>query len=209
MGNLEYVDEAWAIFLSHSRWMGWNLMLAFVPLLLGALLFRPGRRRKVTWWVGLCVFIAFLPNAPYVMSDLVHLPADVRAAPSMKVVVFGLLPLYSAYILAGMEAYVLSVSLLRRYLRSIGQVRLYLPADVLAPLAAAVGIFFGRVYRLNSWDPLLQPDRLWSAITALPTHATPILAVAACTFVVGEALWAADRVAFWSFRWAVSKLGAV
>ena len=45
------------------------------------------------------------------MSDLVHLPADVRAASSMKVVLLGLLPLYACYILAGLQAYVLSLRL--------------------------------------------------------------------------------------------------
>jgi uncharacterized membrane protein len=182
--------------------MAWNLVLAFVPLLVGALLFRPGRQRKLMWWVGLCVFIAFLPNAPYVLSDLVHLPGDVRAAPSLKVVVFGLLPVYCAYMLAGMEAYVLSLKLLRRYLRSIGRSRLHIAADVLAPLAAAIGIFLGRVYRLNSWGPLLRPEKLWPALASLPGHAVLVVAVAVCTFFAGEAVWAADRLALRSCKWA-------
>jgi uncharacterized membrane protein len=202
------VHEALTIFSSHGRWMAWDLVLAFIPLLLAAFLFRPGRRRRVMWWVGLFIFIAFLPNAPYVISDLVHLPPDVRAAPSAKVVIFGLLPLYSAYILAGMEAYVVSMSLMRRYLRSLGRARLQIAADVLAPLAAAVGVFFGRVYRLNSWDPVLRPDKVWSAVTSLPAHAALVLAVAACIFVVGEAVWAANRLALVPCRWLASRVNA-
>lgn len=199
------MHEALAIFSSNGRWMAWNLVLAFVPLLVGAVLFRPGRRRGLTWWVGLGVFVAFLPNAPYVLSDIVHLPAEVRAAPSLKVVAFGLLPLYAAYMLAGMEAYVLSLSLFRRYLSSIGRPRLRLVVDLLAPIAAAVGIYFGRVYRLNSWGPLARPLTLWSALSSVPDHVVPVLAVAACTFVVGQALWAADRLAFSSCRRVFSR----
>lgn len=196
--------EAWLIFASHSHWMGWDLFLALVPLLVGAVLFRPGRRRGLLWWAGLCAFIAFLPNAPYVISDLVHLPGDIQAAPSTKAVLLGLLPLYGVFVLSGMEAYVLSLGLLRRYLRSIGKPRLVMFVNVGAPLAAGIGVFLGRVDRLNSWDPLLRPDRLWAAVRSLPAHAPLVLAVVAVIFAVGQVVWAADRLAFAAGKRVVS-----
>jgi uncharacterized membrane protein len=30
------MHEAWVLFASHVHWMGWNLILAFVPLAIGA-----------------------------------------------------------------------------------------------------------------------------------------------------------------------------
>src|ERR1700685_1407699 len=117
------MHEAWVLFASHVHWMGWNLLLAFVPLAIGASLFRTGRRRTGGWWLGFALFVAFLPNAPYVMSDRVHFPGDARAASWMKVVLFGLLPLYACYILAGLQAYVLSLGLLRKYMRTTGNRR--------------------------------------------------------------------------------------
>jgi uncharacterized membrane protein len=164
------MHEAWVLFASHVHWMGWNLILAFVPLAIGVNLFRAGTRRTVGWWLGFAVFVAFLPNAPYVMSDLVHLPADVRAASSMKVVLLGLLPLYVCYILAGLQAYVLSLRLVRRYMRTMRSRRFLVGVDVVAAFCTAVGVFLGRVDRVNSWDPLLHPEKMWSALLSLPSH---------------------------------------
>src|ERR1700733_10061676 len=124
------MHEAWVLFASHIDWMGWNLILAFVPLAIGVSLFRTGNQRTVGWWLGFALFVAFLPNAPYVMSDLVHLPADARAASSMKVILFGLVPLYACYILAGLQAYVLSLGLLRRYMRTTGSRRFIVAVDI-------------------------------------------------------------------------------
>ena len=168
------MHEAWVLFASHVHWMGWNLILAFVPLAIGASLFRTTNRRTVGWWLGLALFVAFLPNAPYVMSDLVHLPADVRAASSMKVVLLGLLPLYACYILAGLQAYVLSLGLLRRYMRATGSRRFLVAVDVGAAFCTAVGVFLGRVDRVNSMGSSASSGKdvvgLALAAQALATH---------------------------------------
>src|SRR4029453_16226898 len=58
-------------------WMLWNLILAAVPLLLAVPLFRHPGRRGPGGWLGLGVVVLFLPNAPYVVTDLVHLRGDV------------------------------------------------------------------------------------------------------------------------------------
>src|ERR1700733_12117804 len=158
------MHEAWVLFASHIDWMGWNLILAFVPLAIGVSLFRTGNQRTGGGGLGFALFVASLPNAPYVMSDLVHLPADARAASSMKVILLGLVPLYACYILAGVEAYVLSLRLLRRYMRTTGGKKFVVAVDVAAAFCAAVGVFLGRVDRFNSWDPLLHPENVWSAL---------------------------------------------
>jgi uncharacterized membrane protein len=202
------MHEAWVLFASHVHWMGWNLLLAFVPLAIGASLFRAGTRRTVGWWLGLALFVAFLPNAPYVMSDLVHLPADVRAASSMKVVVLGLLPLYAVYMLAGLEAYVLSLRLLRNYMKTTGSRRFLVAVDVVAAFCAAVGVFFGRVDRINSWDPLLHPEKLWSALLSLPSHLPLILVTTSVILIAAMAVWIADVFALRVGRWLVSRLSS-
>lgn len=188
------MGEAWMLVASHRRWMAWDLTLAFVPLALGYVLFRPHTRRSPGWWLGLACYIAFLPNAPYVISDLVHLPADARLATSSKVIWFGLVPLYAAFVTAGMQAYVLSLRLLRRYIRTIGKPRLVIAVDAAAPLCAAVGFVFGRVDRLNSWEPFLRPDKLWVALSALPSQTGTVLLVATVILLTGQAIWVCDRL---------------
>ena len=51
----------------------WNLFLAFIPLLLSFYLFRPPAMRNILWWTLLLIFIAFLPNAPYILTDSIHI----------------------------------------------------------------------------------------------------------------------------------------
>ena len=200
------MHEAWVLFSSHVQWMGWNLFLAFLPLAIGVWLFRTERRRTVGWWVALAIFVALLPNAPYVMSDLIHLPGDVRAAPSMKVTVFGLLPLYGFYVLAGLEAYVLSVRLVRRSLGRTGGRALVVLVDIGAALCAAVGIFLGRIDRLNSWDPLLEPHKVWTALGTVPNHLTLIVTTATVVLSAATAVWLADLFALRATRWVASRL---
>ena len=202
------MHEAWVLFASHVHWMGWNLILAFVPLAIGASLFRAGNRRTLGWWLGFALFVAFLPNAPYVMSDLVHLPADAAAASSMKVVLLGLLPLYACYILVGLQAYVLSLGLLRRYMRTTGSRRFVVAVDVVAAFCTAVGVFLGRVDRVNSWDPLLHPEMMWSALLSLPRHLPLILVTTSVILIAAMVVWIVDLFALRVGKRLVSRLSA-
>src|SRR5262245_33382879 len=60
-------------------WLGWNLILAWVPLLIALVIARrhaPGTRPSwlLSGVLG-AVWLAFLPNAPYLVTDLIHLRA--------------------------------------------------------------------------------------------------------------------------------------
>ncbi|MGL4883991.1 MAG: DUF1361 domain-containing protein, partial [Waterburya sp.] len=66
--------NAFEAFNQYSGWIVWNLFLAFIPLALSFWLFvRRNIKRSLLWWIGLVVFIAFLPNAPYLLTDIIHL----------------------------------------------------------------------------------------------------------------------------------------
>src|ERR1700754_3269477 len=92
-------------------WMGWNLVLALVPLGLARFLF--GYRPRPVWllWVGGAAFVAFLPNAPYVLTDLLHLPDDLAQVQAPWLAP-ALLAQYAFLIGVGFIAYVLSLVLL-------------------------------------------------------------------------------------------------
>jgi uncharacterized membrane protein len=153
----------------HSRWMGLNLTLALIPLVLAVVLFRGRRRRGLLWWGGAALFLAFLPNAPYVMTDVIHLRDEIRTAPSAGSVVLGLLPLYGLFILAGMQSYTLCLRLVRGHLTRSGWAAFVTPVTVVVHVLCAVGVVLGRVGRLNSWD-IVRPSRLMSAFTAVLDH---------------------------------------
>jgi len=79
------------------------------------------RRRSSLWWFGFLVFFAFLPNAPYVLTDVIHLIEDIREINSVWMITLVVIPLYLLFILAGFEAYVVSLINFGYYLSWIGQ----------------------------------------------------------------------------------------
>ena len=175
-----HVLEMWA---RNADFMGWNLTLAFVPAVFGPFLFRR-RTTSPLWWVGLLVFLAFLPNAPYVLSDVIHLADDVRATRSDTVVVAGVLPQYAAFFLAGLLAYVVALGELTRWLAARGWDRLRTFGVELAVHAAcAVGVYLGRVPRFNSWDLVTRPDAVATTAAEHLSDRYP-LALVLATFVV-------------------------
>jgi uncharacterized membrane protein len=178
--GLRHVVEIWA---GNADFMAWNLTLALVPVVIGAVLFRR-RRTSPLWWLGLAAFLAFLPNAPYVLSDVIHLVDDVRATRSDTVVIAGILPQYAAFFLAGLLAYVVALGELTHWLVGRGWDRLRILAVELAVHAAcAVGVYLGRVPRFNSWDLVTRPDAVATTAADHLSDRYP-LALVLATFVV-------------------------
>ncbi len=52
--------------------MSWNLYLAFVPLALSVILFRSRQPTSWLWWLMLLIIFVFLPNAPYLLKEIIH-----------------------------------------------------------------------------------------------------------------------------------------
>lgn len=163
------LDQVLDVVRSNRSWMTWNLVLAAVPATLAMpLLWRP-HRRTLRWWLGVGVFVLFLPNAPYVLTDLIHLRSDIAETDGGSVVVFGVLPLYAAFIVAGFTSYLLCLALIVREVRSVRPAAPRLPIELTVHAICAVGIVLGRVARLNSWDTVQEPR--WTAETVFNTLA--------------------------------------
>ncbi|MEC3918060.1 DUF1361 domain-containing protein [Nocardia sp. CDC160] len=155
-------------------WMGWNTVLAWVPVALALLVFRGGREdeRRLPispiWWGGVALLLLFLPNAPYVVTDLVHLRYDIRAAGNGPVVTT-ILPVYAGFIASGFVAYYLVLAELARFLAARGLGAWRTPVTLAIHLLCAIGVFLGRWVRLNSWEPVVQPrgtfDRMMLALS--------------------------------------------
>ncbi len=141
------------------RWMTWNLFLAFIPLVLSVWLFRRTKRsRSWVWWLGFAVFYAFLPNAPYLLTDVIHLIDDIRTIQSVWIITLVLIPVYLVVILGGFEAYVISLINMGHYLHRIGKSQWILGVELITHALSAVGVYWGRFLRFNSWDFVTQPD---------------------------------------------------
>jgi len=180
---------AWTAWNRHSGWMAWNLFLAFIPLALSVWLFRrTSQSHSILWWVGFLVFIAFLPNAPYLLTDIIHLIHAIRTNYSVWIITLVLIPQHLLAILAGFEAYIVSLINLGYYLHRQGARKFIIWAELMTHALSAVGIYLGRFKRFNSWDLVTQPDDLLETVIDDLTSKRPVLVIA-ITFVVLTVLY--------------------
>lgn len=140
-------------------WMLWNTILAWIPVLLAVVLFRrdAARRRGPLWWCGVVVFGLFLPNAPYVVTDLVHLRETIRWLGPGAPVATTVYPLYAVFVLSGFTAYTIALAMAGGYVRRAGYDQWRVPLRLATHAVVAVGMFLGRWPRINSWEPFTDP----------------------------------------------------
>ena len=172
--------------------MLWNLFLAGVPAALAVVLFRRHASRNPAWWILFGAWVLFLPNAPYVLTDVTHLVDDVRNAHS-KVHAYAVLVAFGAFFAAGLAAYVFSLQRFRRFLHRT------VPARAVAPILFAlhglcvVAMYVGRFIRLNSWDAVVAPASVLHAVVRVPRPTTVAL-LAVMFVVVGVASYVTKMV---------------
>ena len=130
-----------------TRFLVWNLFLAWIPMIF-AVGFAVVRRR--VWLIPLGVgWLAFLPNAPYLVTDLVHLREGYDLW--RHILQYG----FAAW--TGIILGVVSLLLVHRRLgREFGPIFGWL-AVVCSVGLCAIGVVIGRFQRWNSWDLLTRP----------------------------------------------------
>ena len=135
------------------RFLIWNLILAWIPLLLALLVYDRYRRGRslLVLAPALVLWLLFLPNAPYIVTDFVHLSAGSPAPLWLDGVEV------SAFAWTGMLLGFVSLYLVHAVARHrLGAVPSWI--GVLCVLGlVGVGVYLGRVKRWNSWDLLTQP----------------------------------------------------
>jgi uncharacterized membrane protein len=142
---------------SHDHlWLVWNLALAWIPFGL-ALAIHDGHRRGSPGPVlaGLGVlWLLFFPNAPYILTDYVHLDAH-AAAPIWYDAL-----LISAFALAGLMLGFVSLYLVQAVVRDRFGAPVGWALAIGAIALSSVGIYLGRFVRVNSWDVVTDPSFL-------------------------------------------------
>ncbi len=131
----------------------WNLFLAWVPLVLAILVYdgfrRHGPRLRLllpgTGW------LLFLPNAPYILTDFVHL------GPSPRIPLWYDAAMISAFAFTGLVLGLVSLALVHVVVQRIAGAGWAWMLAWTSILLASVGIYVGRFLHLNSWDALLRP----------------------------------------------------
>lgn len=178
---------------NRTNYVVWAITLVLIAL--DFLLLRQQRARSFHWWLGFLVFIAFLPNAPYVLTDIIHPIDDIRYNNySVWMITLVLIPLYLLFILTGFEAYVLSLINLGEYLKRQGWGKFVLWVELSIHALSAVGIYLGRFLRFNSWDFVTQPKVLAHSVVDDLADKWPVVIMIITFVVVAGLYWVMKQV---------------
>jgi uncharacterized membrane protein len=129
----------------------WNLFLAWIPLFC-ALLLRQTRGRCALVAL-LATWLVFLPNAPYVLTDMIHF--RVRDVPYWYDLI-----LLLTFAWTGTLAGYLSLFLVQSRVRDhFGEAWSWVFATITLGLTS-FGIYLGRFLRFNSWEVVTNPTPL-------------------------------------------------
>lgn len=162
----------------------WNLLLAWVPLGL-VLLLRERLKfyRWVSWQsIGLSfLWLAFLPNSFYLVSDLVHLHSSGEVSIIFDAVMF-MTFIFNGFIAGFASLYLIHGMLLQRFERS--KVNGFI-AGVL--LLCSLAIYLGRDLRWNTWDIMVNPAGILFDVSERvinPSTHTEVFSTTALIFVL-------------------------
>ena len=153
---------------SHYSWLLWNLFLAWLPAGSAVLAYNLQKRHSRLSWVLISVcavtWFFFLPNAPYLVTDMLHLHAQ-EDAPLW----FDLL-LLLAFAWTGFFLGLVSLLLMQEIVRRlVGVVAGWIFALAMLGLSS-FGIYLGRFLRWNSWDVVFNPLRLLADVAGPIIH---------------------------------------
>jgi len=135
--------------------MDWNLFLSWIPLITAFLANSLTKRYgKIPIVVGLLsiLWIAFFPNAPYMVTDLAHLTVDYQRDltwhDTIMLFFYAEVSLFNGLV----SLYWIHQSWRHVFSRTVSTGLLL----VSLPLAG-FGVYLGRMHRMNSWDILHDP----------------------------------------------------
>lgn len=158
----------WHFRSSSQHFLIWNLFLAWLPLL-GALAaynlnHLPTRMRWLPILGFSVLWLLFLPNAPYLITDIIHLK------PHSSVPLWYDLITLVAFAWTGSFLGLISLFLMQELVRrTIGRAASWLFV-VGVMLLTGFGVYFGRFLRWNSWDALFRPASLLNELADGISH---------------------------------------
>jgi uncharacterized membrane protein len=179
----QQILSTWGTTAGFVRWLSWNVFLALIPVVAGWVAARVGQRvlgNTPRGWLLLAplllLWLAFMPNSCYLLTDLRHFVQAVdrddlwvNAAAANPVARSGLtfwLAVAGFDLVAGCLTFLFAVRPVKRLVRAAAPRLL-----VLEPFffwLVALGLYLGVVTRSNSWELFTQPTAvLREALVAL------------------------------------------
>ena len=155
--------EVFRIILSGHRnysYFIWNLFLAWIPYALSMYLpvsFHVVRSRVLVWTL-LIIWFLFWPNSPYILTDFLHLKEK------QNIPLWFDLCLILSFSWTGLMLGFISLIEIQNLVRKrSGRTVAWIFASFTI-LTGSLGIYIGRYVRLNSWDVVANPLRVFTDI---------------------------------------------
>lgn len=170
----------------------WNLFLGLIPLFFSSLLLEMNKQSKPSWmcYVMGFVWLIFLPNGPYIFTDIVHLTYGRREYFMLDFITI----LYFA-VLAFISS-VISLTDVSVYLKTKMRPLAVNTFMAVICLLCSFGIYMGRDMRFNSWDVILKPDEIFRETLARISHPLSDAHTIMASFILGFILF----VSYWFFK---------
>jgi uncharacterized membrane protein len=189
---------AWRNHSLDYGYLVWNLFLAWLPLLFAVRLASLLRRKLWSSWEALGVsllWLIFLPNSFYMISDFIHLQEVQRVDVLYDTLMF------TSFIYTGVALGFCSLYLIHLQFRQRLSARAAAGWIAGTLLICSAAVYVGRDLRWNSWDVLTNPGGLLFDISDRLQHpaAYPQMLVTIITFFVLLAsmyslLWRSTRL---------------
>ncbi len=146
----------------------WNIILAWIPLVMAYAAKSFSLNRKTVLFImpfAAILWLLFLPNAPYMLTDLLHLGYPKEFVPLWFDV---LLILWFSW--TGLSLGIVSLFMMQDIVRrEFGRVPGWVFVGIVGFLAS-LGIYIGRFLRWNSWDVILNPQQKMFEFIYYSTH---------------------------------------
>lgn len=136
----------------------WNLFLASIPLLLSFWLQKNTHLKKWQLLFWSVVWILLLPNAPYILTDFIHLQLSNGITIIIDILVI------SSFAISGLLFYIHSLAQMEKLFHRHFSKQFRVFIVFLIPFLCGFGIYLGRFLRWNSWSLLQNPQAIVSDV---------------------------------------------
>lgn len=168
----------------------WNLFLAVIPFAITTYLKSQEKLNKLIIAGWLLIWLLFLPNAPYIVTDLLHLRGSKDYLMWLDVLVV------TSFACNGLILFFLSLIDLEHILKPYVSKRNQFYITTLVLFLISFGMYLGRFLRYNSWEIVQNPFSLFSDILNIIMSPTLYLQAWVFTLTFGSFL----SVTFWMLK---------
>jgi len=146
----------------------WNLFLAWIPLVFAYLAYAFSVRRSILYLLVplfAIVWLAFFPNAPYIITDVQHLANGWSGVPIWYDVLLLIWFSWTGLLLGIVSLYLMQEVVKKTFGKIAGWLLVFSVS-----LLSSVGVYLGRFLRWNSWDILHNTSEILRDAWVLLRH---------------------------------------